>query len=230
MRPRPASPGQPTNVETDHPPEGVTPTLFSCRPAAACGLVRAHCQYAVQRAAALTDSRGYRGVSPAAARSAPAPSGGNGAPESTGVGTVGVALGAGRGVGVAGWALAGIGTVRPSGSSGSGSGRSWALTTGRRRRGLPATAGAGVLARAGRCRGPGSPGPTPATHRRHPVGAPPCSRKPAGSPVGPRRARGHLGRVEVGGCRATGQHRHDGDREQPSTRDAERLEDAGHTT
>ena len=60
VRPRPASPGQPTNVETDHPPEGAhSHAVQLCRPTAAdapCG----HCQYAVQRPAPQTDS-GCRG-------------------------------------------------------------------------------------------------------------------------------------------------------------------------
>ena len=57
VRPRPASPGLPTNVETDHPHEGLTPTLFTCH-----WLLRDRAastsQYAVQRRPAQTDSRG----------------------------------------------------------------------------------------------------------------------------------------------------------------------------
>ncbi len=31
VRPRPASPDQPTSVETDHPHEGLKPALFTCQ-------------------------------------------------------------------------------------------------------------------------------------------------------------------------------------------------------
>ena len=233
VRPRPASPGQPTNVETDHPPEGAHSHAVQLSPGRCLRPRPGPCQYAVQRAAALTDSPPCR---PLGGRS-PVDDGSGRQWVRRGrrrrgdrLGRRGVRCGRlGRRLAWATVARGGrggrAGRRRDSGRRGDRSAR-----RGRRvRRGRPSSRGSGAARRG---RGPGrgdAGGPIGRAHRHGDDGVPgraPLPTRPA-TPAGvsstTSRSRSRRGRVG----RAAGQHRHHGDSEEPTPCDAERLQDVG---